>query len=72
MENDKNTVESDMKSIETAKDIKVVIDELVYELDDYSTNKKKAAALRARKSSLALGKLLKHFRKQSVDDCKTF
>ena len=45
---------------------------LIEELDDYSSNKKKIAAKRARKKTLELTELFKTFRKQSVADCKTF
>lgn len=61
-----------MESITIASDIKKVITELIDELDDYSSNKKKIAAKRARKKTLELTELFKNFRKQSVADCKTF
>ena len=62
----------DLKSVEIANDIKVVVETLVTELNDYSAKKKKVAAKRARKQTLELSKLFKEFRKQSVADCKTF
>ena len=62
----------DLKSVEVASDIVTVVEQLVEELNDYSSNRKKIAAKRARKQTLELGKLFKEFRKQSVADCKTF
>jgi hypothetical protein len=62
----------EMESIKLVDDMKELITELIDELDDYSSNKKKIAAKRARKKTLELTGLFKTFRKQSVADCKTF
>ena len=62
----------EMESIKLVGDIKEMITDLIEELDDYSSNKKKIAAKRARKKTLELTELFKTFRKQSVADCKTF
>jgi hypothetical protein len=55
-------------SVETGREIKVKVEQLVKELTDWEQTSKKAAAKRARKLTLELEKQFKVFRKQSVLD----